>query len=53
MASKCSLCVRVDALGENEDGDLGLEAKDYVTKRMQYLEQNRGDGFDKNSKPNQ
>lgn len=53
MASKCSLCVRVDALGENEDGDLGLEAKDYVTKRMQYLEQNRGDGYDKNVKPNQ
>jgi nucleolar protein 58 len=25
LASKCSLCVRVDALGENEGGDLGLE----------------------------
>lgn len=30
LASKCSLCVRVDALGENPDGEMGLEQKEYV-----------------------
>lgn len=52
LASKCSLCVRVDALGENPDGDMGLEQKEYVQKRITYLEQGRGEGFDK-AKPTQ
>lgn len=52
LASKCSLCVRVDALGENPDGEMGLEQKEYVTKRINYLEQGRGEGFDK-AKPTQ
>ena len=47
LASKCSLCVRVDALGENEGGDLGLEQKEYVQKRIAYLEQGRNDQYDK------
>lgn len=47
LASKCSLCVRVDALDENPNGEMGLEMKEYVQKRITYLESGRGDQFDK------
>jgi RNA processing factor Prp31 len=38
LAAKCSLCIRVDALGEDEEGEIGTECKEYVEKRVAYLE---------------
>ena len=30
LAAKCSLCIRYDALGENEDAEFGIDAKNYI-----------------------
>lgn len=38
LAAKCSLCIRVDALGESENADVGFECKDYIERRVNYLE---------------
>ena len=32
LAAKCALCIRCDALGESNDGDLGASSKAYVEK---------------------
>lgn len=50
MAAKCAICIRVDALGEEEDSEIGLECKEYIEKRLAFLE---GGNFnkDKTSKP--
>lgn len=40
LAAKTSLCVRMDALGENDEGDFGVESKEYLDKRLSYLENN-------------
>jgi len=52
LAAKCSVCIRVDALGESEETEVGEQCKDYVEKRIKYLENanlnnNVGGGFKK------
>jgi len=34
LASKCSLCIRVDALGEEENAEMGVRSRDFVEKRV-------------------
>ena len=41
LAAKASLCVRVDALGEGEEADIGVESRAKVEKRLQELEQTK------------
>lgn len=38
LASKCALCVRVDALKENTDGAIGIAKKAYLENRIKMLE---------------
>lgn len=38
LANKCALCVRYDALGEDQDGDLGAKNKTYLEGRLKLLE---------------
>lgn len=38
LASKCALCVRVDALKENTDGSIGIQKKAYLEKRIRMLD---------------
>jgi len=38
LASKCALCVRVDALKENTDGAIGIAKKAYLENRVRMLE---------------
>ena len=38
LANKCALCVRYDALGENQDGKLGADSKVFMDKRLKLLE---------------
>jgi len=38
LANKCALCVRYDALGENQDGKLGTDSRAYMDKRLKLLE---------------
>lgn len=38
LAAKSALCVRFDALAEEEDNSLGLQSKEYLEKRLAYLE---------------
>lgn len=38
MANKCALCVRYDALGEDQKGELGATAKEFMEKRLKLLE---------------
>lgn len=38
LASKCALCVRVDALKENTDGSIGVQKKAYLENRIRALE---------------
>lgn len=38
LANKCALCVRYDALGEDQDGKLGTDAKAFMEKRLKLLE---------------
>lgn len=38
LASKCALCVRVDALKENTDGSLGIQKKAYLESRIKELD---------------
>lgn len=40
LASKCALCVRVDALKENTDGAIGVSKKAYLENRVKILEKN-------------
>lgn len=48
LAAKSSLCVRLDALQEEEATDLGQEAREYIDKRLEYLEKEEANG---NAKP--
>lgn len=50
LAAKSSLCVRLDALQEEENTDLGQECKEYIDKRLEYLEKEETNG---NTKPAQ
>ncbi|KAJ9520732.1 hypothetical protein QJQ45_007600 [Haematococcus lacustris] len=38
LAAKCSLAIRVDALGDNADASIGIEARAKVEARMRQLE---------------
>jgi len=38
LANKCALCVRYDALGEDQDGTLGVKNKAYMEGRLKLLE---------------
>jgi len=38
LANKCSLCVRFDALGEENEGALGVKSKAYMEARVKLLE---------------
>ena len=38
LANKCALCVRFDALGEDQDGKLGADSKVFMEKRLKLLE---------------
>ena len=38
LANKCALCVRYDALGENNDGKLGADSRTFMDKRLKLLE---------------
>jgi len=38
LANKCALCVRYDALGEDDSGKLGNDAKAFMDKRLKLLE---------------
>ena len=42
LASKCALCVRVDALGENSIGDIGKKCKKILEGRISVLESGSG-----------
>jgi len=38
LANKCALCVRYDALQEEEDGTMGAKHKTYLESRLKLLE---------------
>lgn len=38
LANKCALCVRYDALGEDDKGELGNQSKVFMDKRLKLLE---------------
>jgi len=38
LANKCALCVRYDALAEDQDAKLGIDAKAFMEKRLKLLE---------------
>jgi nucleolar protein 58 len=53
LAAKCSVCIRVDALGESEDANIGEECKTYIESRLKFLEanMNQQDGGNNFKKP--
>jgi nucleolar protein 58 len=51
LASKCALCIRVDALGENTEGEIGKKNKKILESRIAALESgNSGASFKKGNK---
>ena len=38
LANKCALCVRYDALQEDQDGTMGVKHKSYLENRLKLLE---------------
>jgi nucleolar protein 58 len=40
LAAKCSVCIRVDALGESDNASVGEECKTYIESRLKFLEAN-------------
>jgi len=42
LAAKCSVCIRVDALGESENAEIGTECRSYIEKRLAFLESHIG-----------
>ena len=38
LANKCSICARYDALGEENEGTLGVKSKSYIEGRLKLLE---------------
>ena len=51
LASKCALCIRVDALGENTEGEIGKKSKKILEGRIAALESgNSGASFKKGNK---
>ena len=51
LASKCALCIRVDALGENTEGEIGKKSKKILEGRIAQLESgNSGANMKKGNK---
>ena len=51
LASKCALCIRVDALGENTEGEIGKKSKKILEGRIASLESgNSGANLKKGNK---
>ena len=51
LASKCALCIRVDALGENTEGEIGKKSKKILEGRIAALESgNSGTSLKKGNK---
>jgi len=51
LASKCALCIRVDALGENTEGEIGKKSKKILEARIAQLESgNSGASMKKGNK---
>jgi len=51
LASKCALCIRVDALGENTEGEIGKKSKKSLEARIAQLESgNSGASMKKGNK---
>jgi len=50
LASKCALCVRVDALGENTNGEIGNKCKKILESRIASLESGNTGKINKISK---
>ena len=51
LASKCALCIRVDALGENTEGEIGKKSKKILESRIAQLESgNSGASIKKGNK---
>ena len=51
LASKCALCIRVDALGENTEGEIGKKSKKILESRIAQLESgNSGASMKKGNK---
>jgi nucleolar protein 58 len=51
LASKCALCIRVDALGENTEGEIGKKSKKMLEARIAQLESgNSGASMKKGNK---
>jgi len=40
LAAKCSVCIRVDALGESDNAQVGEDCKAYIESRLKFLEAN-------------
>ncbi|CAG9312763.1 unnamed protein product [Blepharisma stoltei] len=40
LAAKCALCIRMDALGDQETATIGLQHKEALDKRVKFLENN-------------
>lgn len=38
LAAKCALCVRYDALGDNEEPEIGESCKQYIEERITFLQ---------------
>mmetsp|Transcript_82286 Transcript_82286/g.96280 ORF Transcript_82286/g.96280 Transcript_82286/m.96280 type:complete len:459 (-) Transcript_82286:180-1556(-) len=53
LAAKCSVCIRVDALGESEEAEIGEQCKEFVERRIKFLENGalHGDGGKNFKKP--
>lgn len=43
LASKCALCVRVDALKDNTDGSIGVQKRAYLENRIRMLDKGSQD----------
>ena len=50
LAAKSALCVRFDALAEDEDNSIGLKSKDYLEKRLEVLEKQEAEGGQRGDK---
>lgn len=40
LAAKCALCIRMDALGDQEEATIGVQHKEALDKRVKFLENN-------------
>jgi len=40
LAAKCALCIRMDALGDQEEATIGIQHKEALDKRVRFLENN-------------